>query len=32
MAHSTLRTLDDIDPNLFADWLNQGRALAQDSR
>lgn len=32
MAHCKLRTLDDIDPNLFADWLNQARALAQDRR
>jgi hypothetical protein len=29
MAHAKLRTLEDIDTSLFADWLEQARALEQ---
>jgi hypothetical protein len=29
MAHAKLRTLDDVDAELFAEWLNQARALEQ---
>jgi hypothetical protein len=33
MAHAKLRTLDDVDEDLFADWLTQARALERaDSR
>jgi hypothetical protein len=27
MAHAKLRSVDDVDPALFADWLRQARAL-----
>lgn len=27
MAHAKLRSLDDVDEELFADWLRQARAL-----
>ena len=27
MAHTKLRTVDDIDPKLFGDWLRQARRL-----
>ena len=27
MAHAKLRTLHDVDPKLFRDWLRQARAL-----
>lgn len=27
MAHTKLRTLDDVDPKLFRDWLRQARSL-----
>jgi hypothetical protein len=27
MAHAKLRTLDDVDPKLFANWLEQARKL-----
>ena len=29
MAHTKLRTRDDIDAKLFAKWLHQARALEQ---
>lgn len=29
MAHAKLRSLDDVDPALFAGWLTQARALEQ---
>jgi hypothetical protein len=29
MAHTKLRTRDDVDPTLFASWLKQARSLEQ---